>query len=669
MPTRLMAAVAGTLACLLGILLYTSTHPLAQTAASQNVGITGTVTNAATRAAEAGVWVVAETDSLPTRFRRIVVTDARGRFVVPDLPEGAYRVWVRGYGLRDSTPVSANRGQALALQASTAGSQAEAARIYPSSYWLSLFRLPAPAEVPTGFEGAAHWMTDVKLGCMRCHQLGASVFHKRMGIAGWEDEWKDRPFEGRTADTLGHAHFTKALADWTARIAAGDLPPVPARPVGIERNVVVTEWEWAGTNSYVHDLTATDKRRPTLYPYGKVWGVDFGHDELWSLDPKTHRVASFKVPTTNVLPPQKPARPDAIVYNNPANPHVPIMDDRGVVWIAVQTRRERPEDSAPWARDVLVNVQAPSGTPPAALAAWDEGTHHRQLVSFDTAQERFTTIETAYGTNHLQFDDMGRLWTSGDSVALGMFDPAKFDPQHPRETAMRAQRAFVSIDPQSGRSVGGGGYGITVNPKDGTVWRTNTYIGQTGASDNVTFAGQNLIIAFNPKTSRFKSYPLPAPARSPIGIDASTDGKIWFGTASGHLGRLDPATERFTYWVTPGPKPAGAGAEVGSTDFHYSIFVDQHDTLGLGRDTVVLTGANSDALVVFNPATEHFLVVRVPYPMGMYHRGIDGRIDDLKAGWKGRGLWLDYGGDPSRFTETGRGTIVHVQVRPDPLAN
>src|SRR5262245_37202997 len=50
---------------------------------------------------EAGVWVIAETIDLPTKFARIVVTDDQGRYFVPDLPKAKYKVWVRGYGLID----------------------------------------------------------------------------------------------------------------------------------------------------------------------------------------------------------------------------------------------------------------------------------------------------------------------------------------------------------------------------------------------------------------------------------------------------------------------------------------------------------------------------------------------------------------------------------------
>ena len=60
---------------------------------------------------EAGVWVIAETTDLPTKFARIVVTDDLGRYLIPDLPKAGYSVWVRGYGLVDSPKVKASPGQ------------------------------------------------------------------------------------------------------------------------------------------------------------------------------------------------------------------------------------------------------------------------------------------------------------------------------------------------------------------------------------------------------------------------------------------------------------------------------------------------------------------------------------------------------------------------------
>ena len=661
-PPRFLQAVA------LALLVPLARTGRVATGQEALVNIAGEVRNRATGGAEAGVWVIAETHGLPSEFRRIVVTDDRGRFLVPALPVERYQVWVRGYGLRDSDRVAVAPGVPVRLLVDSAASPKEAARIYPASYWLTLFEPPAKSELPPGFASPSQWVTEMKLGCIRCHQLGSPIVQSRTRPESWEALWVQRPNEGATADTLGRDITAKAFANWAARIGRGEVPSAPPRPAGIERNVVITQWDWGGEHSYIHDIISTDKRRPTLYANGRIWGVDFGSDQLWWLDPRTHRTGHYPVPTTNVL--NRPVAPvaGAIVYNNPANPHVLTLDDRGRVWMAVQTRRERPEDMPAWVGSVIDNVQAVDG-PDAVdpLPTFRTGTHHRQLMFFETATERFVTIGTAYGTNHLQFDTHDRLWTSGDSISLGMLDTRRIDPRQPCETATLAQKAFVSID-RSGASRGGGGYGIGVSDRDGTVWRTNTYIAETGAPDSRSMAGQNTIVKFDPAKRTFTSYPLPPPGRSAIGIDVGADGRVWFGTASGHLGRFDPATERFTYWATPGPQMKVSGEERQGGDFHYNVFVDRYDTSGLGAGTVLLTGANSDALVVFDPRRERFSIIRVPYPLVMYHRGIDGRIDDPRGGWKGRGLWIDDSNDPARFIEHGKGVVSHVQVRPHPLA-
>src|SRR5580692_4059631 len=66
---------------------------------------------------EAGVWVIAETKDLPTRFAKIVVTDDQGRYLVPDLPKAHYNVWVRGYGLVDSPKTPSRPGHLVDLKA------------------------------------------------------------------------------------------------------------------------------------------------------------------------------------------------------------------------------------------------------------------------------------------------------------------------------------------------------------------------------------------------------------------------------------------------------------------------------------------------------------------------------------------------------------------------
>src|SRR5881396_3804072 len=90
---------------------------------------------------EAGVWVIAETTDLPTRFVKIVVTDDRGRYVLPDLPKANYNVWVRGYGLVDSAKVQTAPGKIVNLTGVVAPNPRAAAEFYPSGYWFSLIRV------------------------------------------------------------------------------------------------------------------------------------------------------------------------------------------------------------------------------------------------------------------------------------------------------------------------------------------------------------------------------------------------------------------------------------------------------------------------------------------------------------------------------------------------
>ncbi|HJO10722.1 MAG TPA: carboxypeptidase-like regulatory domain-containing protein, partial [Gammaproteobacteria bacterium] len=95
---------------------------------------------------EAGVWVIAETDDLATKFIKIVVTDSDGKFLLPELPDASYSVWVRGYGLQDSTAVQARPGDNLALEADYPIDAQQAAQVYPASYWYSLVEPPSVDE-------------------------------------------------------------------------------------------------------------------------------------------------------------------------------------------------------------------------------------------------------------------------------------------------------------------------------------------------------------------------------------------------------------------------------------------------------------------------------------------------------------------------------------------
>src|SRR3989454_11329773 len=146
-----------------------------------NDDIGGVVTSA--NGPEAGVWVIAETSDLPTKFAKIVVTDDQGRYVLPDLPKANYSIWVRGYGLVDSPKVKTVPGKNLNLKTVVAPNAAAAAEYYPAIYWLSMLKIPDKSEFPgTGPKGngmpeklksQGQWLAGIKtLRCMPCHPLG-----------------------------------------------------------------------------------------------------------------------------------------------------------------------------------------------------------------------------------------------------------------------------------------------------------------------------------------------------------------------------------------------------------------------------------------------------------------------------------------------------------------
>jgi len=251
--------------------------------------IAGTVTGA--HGPEAGVWVIADTHELPTKFVRIVVTDDQGRYLIPDLPKATYDVWVRGYGLVDSPRSKSTVGKTLDLKATPAPNARAAAAIYPAGYWLSMLRVPEKSEFPgTGPEGNGispnvksqdDWIRTIKSGgCTACHQLGTKgtrevpADYRKLGssFAAWErrvQSGQAGPQMLGTIDNLGHARALQLFSEWTDRIAAGEVPATsPRRPQGIERNVVITEWDWADPKSYLHDVVSTDRRDPTVNANG-----------------------------------------------------------------------------------------------------------------------------------------------------------------------------------------------------------------------------------------------------------------------------------------------------------------------------------------------------------------------------------------------------------------
>jgi hypothetical protein len=186
---------------------------------------------------EAGVWVIAETSDLPTKFARIVVTDDRGRYMVPDLPKANYTVWVRGYGLVDSPKVQATPGKMVNLKAVAAPNARAAAEYYPASYWYSMLHIPEKSEFPgTGPTGngispnmksQAQFLELVKTdSCWSCHQLGTKATREIPKSLGTFDSpalaWERRIQSGQAGSAMvggvgrmGKERALAMFADWT----------------------------------------------------------------------------------------------------------------------------------------------------------------------------------------------------------------------------------------------------------------------------------------------------------------------------------------------------------------------------------------------------------------------------------------------------------------------
>ena len=290
--------------------------------------IGGVVTSS--KGPEAGVWVIAETTDLPTKFAKIVVTDDQGRYVLPELPKASYQIFVRGYGLVDSARVPAKPGQHLDLKAVVAPDGQAAAQVYPANYWLSLLKMPK------GELSDKDFVIETKR-CYSCHQVGDVAtrdLSKNIGsYTSSLDKWDHRTAMGPSGPGMA-SNFKamgperKAYADWTDRIAAGDYPKqAPPRPIGVERNLVISMWDWALPTSRRTDVAATDERNPTMNANGLVYGSIQGSDILAVLDPRTNETSMIKVPSNAPLidsdTPASPYYGTEKIWQRPVRPSQP----------------------------------------------------------------------------------------------------------------------------------------------------------------------------------------------------------------------------------------------------------------------------------------------------------------------------------------------------------
>jgi len=711
---------------------------------------------------EAGVWVIAETKDFQTQMIKIVVTNDQGKFMLPELPAANYKVWVRGYGLADSTPIESKPATTpVTLNVTKAKTPQEAAKVYPGDYWLSMLAPPPKDLFPgTGPDGNGagrgmltqdHWINSSKSGCNFCHQLGNAltrdtkhVFAAKPELKTDTEAWEWRLGTGVRGTNMysllgqmGKDPTLKALSDWTMAIEAGAVPPTPPRPTGIERNIVATLWDVGDDHSFMHDQVSTDKNHPNVNAGGPNYAVNAGHGQLVILNQDDNSTYALDIPERepkDKVPSRFPSpnRPSLFWGNehlwsnppyNPADPHNPMLDSKGRVWM---TSKIRGNTDPSWCND-------PSGN---KYADWyplrNSG---RQASYYDPKTKQFTLIDTCFSTHHLQFDndaDETVYFNELSGPIVGWVDSKIYDqtPGTPEEkeqkadgwcgqtldtngdgkitrpfqviapsrggdasilyytdtpgAAVPAGRGAVRGTPQSGfdptkdTEVSYSLYAVIPSPVDDSVW---------GVAES-PFPGMlvRMMRGNNPPEScKTQIFKIPEPGYDPRGVDVDSNGVVWTGlAASSHLASFDvrkckdlkgPAKidgsqckAGWTLYQTQGPKFKGTDVPA---DFHYYNWVDQHNVMGLGANTPFLTGSNSDSLIALDPKTKKWTYLRIPYPLGYYSRGMDARIDDASMGWKGRALYSNYGTHFVWHIEGGKGTkgkIVKFQIRPDPLA-
>ena len=279
------------------------------------------------------------------------------------------------------------------------------------------------------------------------------------------------------------------------------------------------------------------------------------------------------------------------------------------------------------------------------------------------------------------------MWTSGGGQVIGWLDSKKYLATGD-EQASQAWSPFIvdtngngkrdeyvepnqPVDPKKDKRVLSAFYGVSPNPADGAIWGS-------------TMGVPGMMTRFDPKTQLTEIYQVPAPGFAPRGMDVDKNGVVWAPLASGHFASFDrrkckgplngpeAATgklcpEGWTLHRFPGPQFEGVD-EGASAEASYYSWVDQHNTLGLGEDVSIATGNQNDSMILYYQGK--MMQLRVPYPLGFFAKGLDGRIDDAKAGWKGRGIWTTTGDRTPFHNEGGKGNrprVVHFQMRKDPL--
>ncbi len=662
--------------------------------------IGGVVTSS--KGPEAGVWVIAETTETPTRMARMVVTDDQGRYVLPDLPRATFQVWVRGYGLVDSARVSAKPGQQLNLQAVIAPNPLAAAQVYPGAWWMTML----DTRPVKGTEMSPQQAADAANGCYLCHQMGNKYTREIPAAATARtktslEAWDFRTHAGPSGPGMGSAFLRQGVqrqmwADWSDRIAKGESPKqVPPRPKGIERNLVVTVWFWGVELAGRVDNAASDTRNPNVNANGLIYGALQPTEFLAVLDPRENR--SFTIPIPSKAPKigQSASSPSLVwgggdIWERQADPRSVAMDHKGRVWVTGMVHG--PEQQPSWC---AAQPNKFGKNYPIKVSGG------RQMFLYDPSSKGWGEIDTCFHSDHNLISEDNFIYLGSPNV-LGWIDMNTWDKTRNSEASTGWCPGVVDtngdgkitewtepdqpVDPKKDVRINFGCYSLGINEQDGSVWCAGT--GNTQRSVTRIVRGSN-----PPETCRAETYAAPPTGNGATiyksgGVEVDHDGVVWLNwRGSAHFTAFD----RRKCKPGAGRDPSGAGCPEGWTSYRspatpkydqtafpeavadqsYLTHLDHWDTLGLGKGVPMYANTNTDSLEAILPKTGEWVTLRIPYPMGYFARHANGRIDDPKGGWKGKGWWSAYSSYAGWHTEGGKGTkqpLAKFQFRPNPLA-
>src|SRR5581483_8449132 len=429
---------------------------------------------------------------------------------------------------------------------------------------------------------------------------------------------------------------------------------------------------------------------PTVNAYGPVYGSpEESTDRVPVLDPIknkasyiTHPYRDPKTPSSLDLPHGPSAYwGEEAIWDGHTSIHNPIMDEKGRVWFTARIRQHANPDYCKQSGD----------HPSAKVAPQNESPRH--LSMFYPKTEKWTLISTCFATQHLYFahDANNTLWTSPggpQSGVVGWLNVKKFEQTGDEKASQGWTPLIIDTngngqrDP-SDKRIMAGFYAVQPSPIDDSIWGQSM---DTGFSrmDQPGYI-MRIVPGSDPtNTALTEAYLPPQGTWGPRGLDLTSDGVVWVALASGHIASLDRrkckgplngpqaadgkiCPEGWTVYRMPGPQFKGVDPK-GSANHAYYLWVDRFNTLGLGANVPIAEANGSESLLAV--VNGKMVDIRVPYPLGFFAKNVDGRIDNAKAGWKGKGLWTTFGSRTAFHNEGGTQNspkLYHFQIRPNPL--